>query len=291
MNNFNNGWVCPNCGRTNKPEALFCAGCGTSKPNSATGNHEINVVELPKKKSKWPIILASVLVLALAAGAAFFLLNNKDDAEESSTADSTTETTVAGENPNAATDEGNENDDANKVNPNAADPSDEDMGPENTEAVSAKASSVRAPIDNNSYDADKAIDNSYKTAWVEGISGEGIGESLSLSFDNKYPIEGIYIANGYQKSESTYNGNYRVKELLLRFGDGSEETCILKDYKDGGQIIVLSEPKDTSNVTLEIVSAYAGDDEDIDTCITEVRLADKTEIEESKAPKIKAKAK
>jgi hypothetical protein len=293
MNNMNKGWICQNCGRENRAESRFCSACGTENKFAAAGVQAVNVAEIPKKKRKWPIVLALLLVLALAAGAAFFLLRGKDKAAEPSTETEVAEESTEAENPNAAVPENTEAgaDNSNAVNPNAADPSDENKGPENTKAVSAKASSVRAQIDNFTYEADKAIDNKRDTAWVEGVSGPGEGESISLTFDNLYPIEGIYIENGYQKSAETYNGNYRVKDVILRFGDGSEESCTLQDYKDGGQIIVLSEPKDTSRVTVEIASAYAGNDKDVDTCITEIRLADKSEIEGGDAPKIKAKAK
>jgi len=157
------------------------------------------------------------------------------------------------------------------------DPDDPDPGrePENILPAKAQASSELAPNTNagTNYYASNAIDQDYSTAWVEGANGTGTGETITVWFNNKYPIEVIYIANGYQKSDEVFWDNNRVKEVILTFDDGSKERCTLKDVNED-QIIVLSRPIDSHSVTIEIVSVYKGDADDKDTCITEIMLED-----------------
>ena len=59
-------------------------------------------------------------------------------------------------------------------------------------------------------------DLSFKTAWVEGVKGYGIGEYIVYHFRQTAPrITKIIIANGYVKSEKAYRENSRVKKLKL----------------------------------------------------------------------------
>jgi len=53
-----------------------------------------------------------------------------------------------------------------------------------------------------SYIAKNVHDLDYKTAWIEGVDGYGIGEVLTFHFPPQNPrITKIIIANGYVKSE------------------------------------------------------------------------------------------
>ena len=153
--------------------------------------------------------------------------------------------------------------------------SEEYYEPENTTPISASATSELEPYTGDeiiTYDAYNAIDGDYSTAWVEGVKGPGSGESITVWFENIYPIEAIYIANGYQKNDDVFTGNNRVKEVELTFDDGSTERCTLLD-SDGDQVIVLSEPRDSNSVTITIISTYNAADKK-DTCITEIGLVD-----------------
>ena len=61
-----------------------------------------------------------------------------------------------------------------------------------------------------------AHDLSFKTAWVEGVKGQGIGEYITYHFRQTAPrITKIIIANGYVKSHKTWLENSRVKKLKL----------------------------------------------------------------------------
>jgi len=72
----------------------------------------------------------------------------------------------------------------------------------------------------NSYIPQNAHDLSYKTAWVEGVAGYGIGENLVYHFEPESPrINKIIIVNGYVKSKSAWTNNSRVKQLKMYVND------------------------------------------------------------------------
>lgn len=68
----------------------------------------------------------------------------------------------------------------------------------------------------NSYIPKNAHDLSYKTAWVEGVAGYGIGEYLEYHFAPESPrITKIIVVNGYVKSKIAWENNSRVKQLKM----------------------------------------------------------------------------
>jgi len=82
----------------------------------------------------------------------------------------------------------------------------------------------------NTYEAKNAHDLSYKTAWVEGVTGYGIGEYLEYHFAPESPrITKIIVVNGYVKSKSAYNNNSRVKKLKVYVNDKPYAILNLKD--------------------------------------------------------------
>ncbi|PWJ43722.1 NADase-type glycan-binding domain-containing protein [Sediminitomix flava] len=92
------------------------------------------------------------------------------------------------------------------------------------------ASSYLKSQGSNSYAPKNAHDLSYKTAWVEGVSGYGIGESLTYTFSAISPrITEIIVVNGYVKSEAAYKNNSRVKKLKLYINDKPHAILHLKD--------------------------------------------------------------
>ena len=70
---------------------------------------------------------------------------------------------------------------------------------------------------------DRIMDGDTTTAWVEGVEGNGEGESITFTFGDLYVVSDIKIWNGYQKSEDLYYKNARTSELELEFSDGSTE--------------------------------------------------------------------
>ncbi len=60
------------------------------------------------------------------------------------------------------------------------------------------------------YNAANLFDRHNTTAWVEGVPGDGIGETIYFTIGKKLK-KNIFIENGFQKSESLYEKNNRIK--------------------------------------------------------------------------------
>jgi hypothetical protein len=137
-----------------------------------------------------------------------------------------------------------------------------------------KASSSLPNSKAGSYAALSANDLSYKTAWVEGKDGEGIGEHLEYFFKNDAPrITSIIISNGYVKSQTAWKNNNRVKKLKLYVNGKPYRILNLEDTMDD-QVFetgTLGRNKNGKDLVLrfEIMEVYKGDKYN-DTAITEI---------------------
>lgn len=134
----------------------------------------------------------------------------------------------------------------------------------------------------NSYSASNAHDLNYKTAWVEGVPGYGIGEYLVYLFPPESPrITKVIIANGYVKSNKSWTENSRVKKLRLYIDDKPVAILNLEDTKaeqsftfdpiGHGDRIDFKKLKSMSAWTMkfEIMDVFKGEKYD-DTAITEI---------------------
>jgi hypothetical protein len=102
-----------------------------------------------------------------------------------------------------------------------------------------KASSSLKAQGTNSYVAQNAHDSDYKTAWVEGVSGYGIGEYLSYKFAPENPrITDVIVVNGYVKSEKAYQENSRVKKLKMYVNDKPYAILNLEDKRSSQRFVV-----------------------------------------------------
>lgn len=138
-----------------------------------------------------------------------------------------------------------------------------------SELVSATASSYLSEPNLNLYHTpDRTVDGSLSTAWVEGLDGDGLGESITFTFDRTCLFSGMWINAGYQKSENLYRMNNRPATLTLTFSDGTEQTVSLQDV-NGRQDIPFSFPVEAESVQLTITSVYAGNTY-ADTVISEI---------------------
>lgn len=107
------------------------------------------------------------------------------------------------------------------------------------------------------HSAERICDGKLKNAWVEGVSGQGIGEEVTFVFDNSYSFSGMKINAGYQKSKELYYKNSRPKKMKITFSDGSSITVKLKDYY-GVQNINFDNRVVADQVTVTIESVYKG---------------------------------
>lgn len=137
-----------------------------------------------------------------------------------------------------------------------------------------KSSSILSSENKTTYDTKNANDLSYKTAWIEGKSGEGVGEYLEYYFKSNSPrITKIIIANGYMKTESTWKNNNRVKKLKLSINGKQFGILNLEDSRSDQtfELGTFGHNKNGTDLILkfEIAEVYRGDKYN-DTAITEI---------------------
>lgn len=118
------------------------------------------------------------------------------------------------------------------------------------------------------HSAERICDESLKNAWVEGASGQGIGEEVTFIFDDTYSFSGMKINAGYQKTKELYYKNSRPQKVKITFSDHSSITVKLKDYY-GVQKIDFDHPVVSDQVTVTIKSVYKGN-KYADTVISEL---------------------
>jgi len=132
------------------------------------------------------------------------------------------------------------------------------------------------------YHAKNAHDLNYKTAWIEGAKGYGIGEILTFHFPPETPrITKIIIANGYVKTEKSWKENSRVKKLKLFISDKPIAFLNLKDVRQEQEFqfdpigesdrdnYEILKTKPWWTMKFEIVEVYKGE-KYADTAISEI---------------------
>jgi len=146
----------------------------------------------------------------------------------------------------------------------------------------ASSSSVLKPSKNNTYAASNLNDLNYKTAWIEGVPGYGIGQTIVYTFPPENPrINKIIIINGYIKSKTAWEENSRVKRLKMYIDDKPYAILNLADSRQeqifSVKLIGNSDRKDYEKLKLkpkwrmkfEILEVYKGTKFD-DTAISEI---------------------
>ncbi|HSE16583.1 MAG TPA: protein kinase [Pyrinomonadaceae bacterium] len=123
-------------------------------------------------------------------------------------------------------------------------------------SITPTASSVRLPIQTNTYDAVNAIDNQRTTAWIEGAPGPGIGEWIKFDFGREIILHRIIIQPGYFKSLQIWKDNNRINTADIYFSDGTSRSLTFMNTNDTQQT-QLGAVK-TSWVRLTIKSVYKG---------------------------------
>lgn len=145
--------------------------------------------------------------------------------------------------------------------------------PGGLELTSATATTERAPSGNVGYAAALLIDGDLSTAWNNDGSRapEGIGERVVLTPPSPIWLTEIVLANGYQRDDTTFMGNGRLRTLRLVLDGGRSFQIALLDRR-GRQSVRLDGPVLTTTVTLEAVEAYAGDTYE-DLAVSEIELS------------------
>ncbi len=136
----------------------------------------------------------------------------------------------------------------------------------------------------NRYDAESAFDGDPLTSWVEGVDGDGIGESVRIEFATPLRnIAYISVLPGFHDPR-WWTANNRVREAVFRISyitDGqTHEGVFTHTFSDEMAVqrvhirTALGADQSlftVSALSVEIASVYSGDSWD-DTCIAEIML-------------------
>ncbi len=141
------------------------------------------------------------------------------------------------------------------------------------------------------FRAKSAADGDLASAWVEGASGAGAGESITLSFKRKVPVRMVRIVPGCAQSIEAWQAHNRLSHFSLQFENGillhlgppgsddldpaladrGEFSLPGRDY--GRQILVfLAKPVKSAWVKLTIEQTSPGNSENNETCLAEISV-------------------
>ncbi len=93
------------------------------------------------------------------------------------------------------------------------------------------ASSYLSPQGRFSYKPEHAHDFDWESAWVEGVSGDGIGQYLLYEFPSGPRVTTVNILNGYVKTSKAWKENSRVKKLKVYYNNTPIAILNLEDSR------------------------------------------------------------
>ena len=122
------------------------------------------------------------------------------------------------------------------------------------------------------YKVENVIDDNPSTAWIEGVSDDGIGQFIQFSSNNTFRVDKIDIINGFSKNQKTYMKNNRVKKVIIEFSDKSQQVYELEDNNMEYQTIDIG-GINTNSVKVIIQEVYTNGRVYKDTCISEISVS------------------
>jgi hypothetical protein len=147
----------------------------------------------------------------------------------------------------------------------------------------ATASSSLADEPPLTYGAANLTEYNRSKVWSEGVKGDGIGESVTLTMKQPVKATALRVQNGYWRDEETYFNNNRVKRMGVSVNGAAPFSVELPDsWKREGIIALPADAGLVKTVQLIIEDVYRGE-KFRDTCLTGVDV----ETRLSKAPVIK----
>ncbi len=290
---------CIHCGSELEDEDKFCVHCGlTQTPASgptcqqepadqAPASSAQAAVSAPAVANRKPVnkavvVLSVVLGVALAVIVCLVLVmrpaSNETEAPSSNVA-SQQQTDDSGSNASSHDSASSDSSAAHKkensstqteVSVRALSDFSGDMGA--CLLSSYSASSVLPASEYGTYVAGNLSDGDWSTAWVEGSSGSGAGQSVTMSrvSGSKASVSCLELVAGYGKSTDIYYKNARPKQVSLIADSG--EVVAQVTLADSYRVVQsISFPAvSTSSITLRIDSVYEGNKYD-DCAISEMR--------------------
>lgn len=279
---------CPNCGCENEQDSQFCGNCGAPlTPPGPAGQGPAKAgpegEENGRKKSKAPLVIIAVLVVALIAGVIGFVVYSRF-AESRRQEEIREEQMEAEQERQEEEQEAQEEREEQEVEQTVPEQEAQDgiwtayltaapvsLGESYKLPVSqASATSV---VDQEGHDNSAAmvLDGKDETSWQEGVDGPGIGEGLTFSLDRDYEIEYLSFKLGNWRSDEFYYENHRP--MTLKVTMGGQETLVDFPDEKTEQWVKIDGDCETSQIQIEIVEVYQGTSSVWDdTCIAEIGI-------------------
>lgn len=284
---------CIHCGSELEDEDKFCVHCGLTQSSAPEpgcqrkGVGQTSVSPAPATTSKKPVNKA-VIALSVALAAALVVIvclvlfmRPSSDEGEASSANAASQQQTDGSDSNASSHDSASSDSSaahkkessstqTEVSVRALSDFSGDMGA--CLLSSYSASSVLPVSEYGTYVASNLSDGDWSTAWVEGSSGSGAGQSATMSraSGSKASVSCLELVAGYGKSTDIYYKNARPKQVSLIADSG--EVVAQVTLADSYRVVQsISFPAvSTSSITLRIDSVYEGNKYD-DCAISEMR--------------------
>lgn len=121
----------------------------------------------------------------------------------------------------------------------------------------------------NSYSPANLFRGPDSVSWVEGRSGQGIGEWITVEFDEPRTVISILLKNGYQKNADIYGKNSRVRRMKVQFSGGEGFDINPQDRHGMAEVFKLAAPVKAAWVKFTIDDVYPGNKYS-DTAITKL---------------------
>jgi Caspase domain len=109
----------------------------------------------------------------------------------------------------------------------------------------------------NSYGPENLFKQADGVAWVEGKPGQGVGEWVTVEFDELRTVKAIELRTGYQKNADIFAKNGRVRQLRMMFSDGETMTLTPPD-RPGAELYRLERPVRAYWIKFTIEGVYPG---------------------------------
>ena len=257
---------CINCGKQLDEDAKFCTACGTPTACADDASPSSVAPQSPRASKGLStgaiigIIVGAVAIVTIVVCAVLFLtgvIGGTPAEEESEQASSAGIVQQDAEERGADIAESLEK-------------ADEQLAFRGMTKASASSILPTGGVNTKDYSASNVLDGDTDTVWCEGDSGDGTGETITLSSDSPQTVSGFRIWSGYHESLYLYDINARPHKI--RVTANGEEVVVkeLNDAKLAHQEVKFPEPVITDSITIEILSVYDGSKYN-DCCISEIR--------------------
>jgi hypothetical protein len=115
-----------------------------------------------------------------------------------------------------------------------------------------------------------AIDGDIGTAWVEGVDGDGVGESLTLELGVPTEVWNVALLPGYCASPEVWRANGRPSRVWIELPDG---TALERELEDApvARVFYLDEARTVDWLRLTLLDVYPGERWE-DTAVSELTV-------------------